>query len=102
MSRNFVDGSKTRGGKAYRQSESFKDLIRWRDNFTCQNCGRFGWDVSHIISYADGGYSVPENMRVLCHSCNCSTRRPPQNARLPLYEYYRRFEVELASERVRV
>lgn len=96
MGRSFVDGSRTRGGKAYRQSEDFKDLIRWRDNFTCQLCGGFGWDADHIVPHADGGDSVPGNMRVLCHRCNCLTRRPRYDARLPLADYYAKLEAELS------
>ena len=97
MGRGFVDGSKTKGGKAYRQSEDLKDLIRLRDKCICQLCGGFGWDVDHIVPHAEGGLSVLENLRVLCHRCNCQRRGLRKDARLPLDDYYRQLEAELAE-----
>ena len=72
-----------RGGKAYRQHTSFKDVIRHRDDYRCQLCGcgvgdscDRHWtqvtqiDVAHIVPFKDGGPSTPDNMRVVCHPCN--------------------------------
>ena len=96
----FTNGSKIRGGTAYRQGQAVKDLVKWRDNFTCQLCGKQSPDVSievdHIIPYREGGLSTFENMRVLCMKCNRITRRP-QRARLPLPEYYESLERELSQ-----
>lgn len=86
---------KCRGGKARRMNQRVKGLIRLRDNFTCQICGEWGKEVDHIKPYADGGRSVPKNLRVLCVKCNRATRRPQYNARLPLNEYYQALEREL-------
>lgn len=37
----------------------------------CQNCGsRHALEVDHIRPWALGGFSNPENLRVLCRSCN--------------------------------
>mgnify|MGYP001565496274 CR=1 FL=1 len=72
-----------RGGKAYRQHTTYKEAIRQRDGYKCQLCGcGIGdvcdrhWaqvsqlDVAHIISFKDGGLSIPDNQRTLCHPCN--------------------------------
>jgi len=92
-----IKGSRIRGGAAYRQHKALKDLVRLRDNCTCQICGKPGWDVDHIIPHAEGGLSTPDNLRVLCHRCNCQRRRPRANARLPLPDYYAALEAELAA-----
>jgi 5-methylcytosine-specific restriction endonuclease McrA len=51
--------------------------IKERDNYTCQECGKFmpdevGLHIDHIIPVAKGGKSVPSNLRVLCSKCNGS------------------------------
>ena len=87
----FTNGSKVRGGTAYRQGQAVKDLIKWRDNYTCQLCGRqypdVDIEVDHIIPHRAGGLSTFENMRVLCVKCNRIIRRD-KRARLPLPDYY--------------
>ena len=75
-----------RGGKAYRQHQTYKKVILERDGYRCQICGcGIGdvcnlhlaqvtqLDVAHIIPYPVGP-STPENQRVLCHPCNCRDR----------------------------
>ena len=87
----YVDGSKTRGGRAYRQSQGFKEHIRRRDNYTCQLCGKEGWIVDHIIPYAISHETTPNGTRVLCHACNLLTRkerRQKLGVGLPLDEWY--------------
>jgi len=97
MAWRFVDGSRMKGGEAYRQQQALKDLVRLRDNFTCQICGGFGWDVDHINPWAESHDSTLDNLRVLCHRCNVATRRPRKDARLPLDEYYAALEAELVA-----
>lgn len=98
---SFVDGSKTKGGKAYRQKEHLKDLVKWRDSFTCQICG---WsypdvaiEVDHIIPWAISHDSTPGNLRVLCVQCNRLVRGDRCDARLPLDQYYEKLESELVA-----
>lgn len=42
-----------------------------RDNSKCTNCGsKYALQVDHIVPVAMGGDSSPENLRLLCRSCN--------------------------------
>lgn len=91
----FKDGSKQRGGKAYRQHTSLKDAVRKRDNYTCQICGEYGNQVDHIIPYAISHDSSIKNLRTLCRNCNLSLRRPQYNTRLPLDKWFAKLEAEL-------
>lgn len=71
-----------KGGRAYRQKQSFKEFIRQRDNYTCQLCGHHpSYEVDHIIPFAEGGLSTPENSRILCSLCNRQTRRTRKDTR---------------------
>lgn len=55
-----------------------------RDNWSCQCCGKKVHDdnkndenkahIDHIIPISKGGDSTPENLRVLCRTCNLSKR----------------------------
>ena len=79
---------KLRGGKSYRQHTSYKRAILERDGYQCQLCGRrLGeggvqqLDVAHIIPFRQGGVSTPDNMQVVCHSCNCLLRDRQENVR---------------------
>ena len=83
------------GGKAYRQPLGFKAMIRERDNYTCQLCGKPGYEVDHIIPYAISGDTRPATSRVLCVKCNRATRLPRKDASLPLNEWYAQIEREL-------
>ena len=88
----YKDGSKIRGGKSYRQHQSFKKYIRERDNYTCQLCGKEGWIVDHIIPYTILPETTPEGVRTLCHSCNLKLRRVRKDARLSLKEWFLNLE----------
>ena len=55
--------------------KSLKNPIAFRDNYTCQICGKHipdgvGLHVDQIILTKNGGKSVPSNLRVLCSKCN--------------------------------
>lgn len=55
--------------------KSLRDQIAFRDNYTCQICGKYmpdgvGLHVDHIVSIKNGGKSIPSNLRVLCSKCN--------------------------------
>ena len=80
---------------AYRQHQPYKDRIRAKFNYTCQLCGKEGWQVDHIIPFAVSHDSSEANLRVLCHRCNIATRRPRKNARLPLDQWYASIKAEL-------
>ena len=41
-----------------------------RDKYRCRLCGNRGNEVDHIIEIVDGGLSVLENLRTLCHECH--------------------------------
>ncbi len=84
-----------RGGRAYRQSQHFKETIRERDGHTCQLCGKPGHEVDHIVPYAVSGETTPEGSRVLCVQCNRDTRRTRRDAALPVDEWYASIELEL-------
>lgn len=54
---------------------SLRKQIMERDNYTCQNCGKYmpdevGLQIDHIIPISKGGKSVPSNLCVLCSKCN--------------------------------
>ena len=69
-------------------------IIMRRDNFKCKNCGRspatdskIVLHVDHIISWSNGGETVPENLQTLCSICNigkatCKYGMPKINYRL--------------------
>lgn len=56
-------------------TKELKEMIKKRDNYTCQMCGKYmpdevGLHIDHIIPISMGGKSVPENLQVLCSKCN--------------------------------
>jgi hypothetical protein len=56
-------------------TKQLKDKIKERDNYTCQECGKYmpdgvGLHIDHIVSVSKGGKSIPSNLRVLCSICN--------------------------------
>jgi len=82
---------------AYRQHTKFKNVIRERDNHTCQLCGEYGDQIDHIIPWAISHNSYPENLRVLCLKCNLSLRRPKYNSGIPEDQYTDYIKAELAK-----
>ena len=58
-----------------RMTKALREKIAIRDNYTCQNCGKYmpdgvGLQIDHIVPIAKGGKSVPSNLQVLCSKCN--------------------------------
>lgn len=91
----YQNGSRQRGGKAYRQHQSLKKFIRERDNYTCQLCGKEGWIVDHIIPWTISHDSTLANLRVSCHSCNLKLRQKRKDATLNLRDWFVSLEKEL-------
>ena len=79
----------------FSQQLKYKERIRERDHYTCQLCGREGWQVDHVIPYAISHDSSDANLRVLCKQCNLKTRRPRKDARLSVEDWFARIEREL-------
>ena len=66
-------------GRAYQQGpqsgfDNVKAYVRWRDGYSCQNCGAKGanvrLEVHHIRHRMDGGSDRPDNLVTLCHECH--------------------------------
>lgn len=56
--------------QAESQAEAQRQVFR-RAKHQCQNCGsRYALEIDHIQPRAKGGSSSPENLRLLCRSCN--------------------------------
>lgn len=50
-----------------------------RDGYKCRQCGRtrdsdqkLKFHIDHVLSVADGGASLLDNLQVLCQNCNCA------------------------------
>jgi len=85
------------GGKAYRQHQSFKRVIRERDSYTCQECGKPAIEVHHIIPYRECHETKPDNVRVMCPTCNRKLRSNiMRNPYTSLELWYAHLEHELA------
>lgn len=60
-------------------TNSLRNCIKQRDDYTCQMCGAsimeqslLLLEVDHIIPVAKGGLTAPENLQTLCWKCNRS------------------------------
>ncbi len=56
-------------------TKELRQSIIERDNYTCQNCGKYmpdevGLHVDHIVAIKNGGKTVASNLQVLCDKCN--------------------------------
>ncbi len=54
-----------------------KLTVKERDNYTCQNCGKYmpdevGLQIDHIKPINKGGKTILSNLQVLCSKCNGS------------------------------
>lgn len=63
---------------------ALRDEIAFRDNYTCQCCGKYmpdriGMHIDHIIPIARGGKTVPSNLQVLCDKCNLKKSAKTEN-----------------------
>ncbi len=61
-------------------TKDLRTLIKERDNYTCQICGKYmpdevGLHIDHIVPINKGGRSVESNLQVLCDKCNLSKGR---------------------------
>ena len=63
-------------------SETAKNAIRQRDNFTCAACGApHSREVDHIQEVADGGSNLPSNLQILCGDCHAIKTHESRRAR---------------------
>ncbi|MBQ7452865.1 MAG: HNH endonuclease, partial [Clostridia bacterium] len=58
-------------------TKDLRNQVAIRDNFTCQQCGKYmpdgvGLHIDHIIPISKGGKSIASNLQVLCSKCNGS------------------------------
>lgn len=58
-------------------TKELREYVAIRDNFTCQQCGKYmpdgvGLHIDHIIPISKGGKSIASNLQVLCSKCNGS------------------------------
>lgn len=58
-------------------TKSLRNQVAIRDNFTCQQCGKYmpdgvGLHIDHIVPISKGGKSIMSNLQVLCSKCNGS------------------------------
>lgn len=56
-------------------TKELRKKIMIRDNYTCQNCGKYmpdevGLHIDHIVPISRGGKTVASNLQVLCSKCN--------------------------------
>lgn len=68
--RNIAKGWK----QTKQQWQNLREFILERDNFTCQDCGKFsmgkGLEVHHIKPLHLGGTNNESNLITLCHRCH--------------------------------
>ncbi len=61
-------------GMTQKEWNNLREYIMERDNFTCQDCGKFGMlkgmAVHHIKPLYQGGDNNPDNLITLCNRCH--------------------------------
>lgn len=63
--------SKAKSYGTREQWDAIKAKVLLRDGYRCRDCGtNSGLTVDHIIPIAQGGRSVPSNLRTLCYICH--------------------------------
>ena len=58
-----------------RMTRELRKEIMIRDNYTCQQCGKYmpdevGLHIDHITPVSKGGKTIRSNLQVLCSKCN--------------------------------
>ena len=76
----FLGGNEVSGLARYRRTgekwEDIRELVRIRDNFTCQECGKTeeeagrALDVHHMNPFLKSEDNSMENLITLCRSCH--------------------------------
>lgn len=68
---------KSAAGQRALMTSKLRNLIKKRDNFTCQYCSaslaeqsHLLLEVDHIVPVSKGGLSTPDNLQTLCWRCN--------------------------------
>ena len=61
-------------------SDRLRRLVLARDDWTCQQCGRFdrtgrSLEADHIVRLADDGEHTTRNMQTLCKPCHAAKTR---------------------------
>ena len=76
------NNSNWQGGKSFELygrnwTETLKELVRKRDNYTCCLCGRSQGDIAHDVHHIDFNKKNCEsiNLITLCHDCHVKTNR---------------------------
>lgn len=76
---NLVKFRKSIAGQRALMTNSFRESIKLRDNYTCQICSISALtteslllEIDHIIPLSKGGATVRSNLQTLCWKCNRS------------------------------
>ena len=76
------NNSNWQGGKSFELygldwTETLRDTIRKRDNYTCCLCGKPQGDVAHDVHHVDYNKKncSPVNLITLCHACHVKTNK---------------------------
>jgi len=73
----IVKFKKSASGQRALMTSKLREIIKQRDNYTCQKCGLSTNDeknllleIDHIMPISKGGMSTEENLQTLCWKCN--------------------------------
>ena len=58
--------------------QAFRWAVLAKDNYTCQECGKFGGrqEAHHIVALSKGGSNESVNGITMCRNCHISHHRP--------------------------